>query len=48
LQNLETEHNNFVREQALDMNKEPEKSYMEGFRSRVNRALKRQKIKLQT
>ena len=47
LENLETEHNNCVRVQSLDMNTEPENSYIEGFRCKVSRALKRQKIKLQ-
>ena len=48
LENLETEHNNFVREQSLDMNTEPEKSYMEGLRCKVSKGMKMQKIKLQT
>ena len=48
LQNLETEHNSFVMEQSLDINKELEKSYMLEFEGKVSRALKKQRIKLQS
>ena len=41
LKNLETEHNDFVKKESLDINKEPEKSYMLEFEGKVSRALKK-------
>ena len=47
LENLETEHHNFVMRESLDINREPEKSYMLEFEGKVSRALKKQITRLQ-
>jgi hypothetical protein len=44
---LETEHHDFVMKELLDINMEPEKSYMLEFEGKVSRVLKKQRIRLQ-
>ena len=47
LENLETAHHVFMIRESLDINKEPEKSYMLEFEGKVIRALIAQKVWLQ-
>jgi hypothetical protein len=47
LQNLEREHNDFITKELLDVNKEPQKSYMSEIEGKVSRALKSHRTKLQ-
>ena len=47
LQILEKEHNEFIMKELLDVNKEPQKSYMSEFEGKVSRALKRHRTRLQ-
>jgi hypothetical protein len=47
LENLETAHPLFMIRESLDINREPEKSYMSEFKGKVVRALIAQKVRLQ-
>ena len=47
LQNLEREHNDFIMQELLDVNKEPQKSYMSEMEGKVSRALKSHRTILQ-
>jgi hypothetical protein len=44
---LEDEHNEFIMKESLDVNTEPQKSYMSEFEGKINRALLRHKTRLQ-
>jgi hypothetical protein len=46
LQILEKEHNDFIMKELLDLNKEPQKSYMSEFEGKVSRALKKHRTRL--
>jgi hypothetical protein len=47
LQDLEKEHNDFIMKELLDVIKEPQKSYMSDLKGKVNRAITKQRTKLQ-
>jgi hypothetical protein len=47
LENLETEHRKFIMKESLDINMEPERSYMLEFEGKVSRALTKQRVRLQ-
>ena len=47
LQDLEKEHNDFIVKERLDVNKEPQKSYMTNLKGKVSRAIKKHRTKLQ-
>jgi hypothetical protein len=44
---LEKEHNDFIVKEMLDVNKEPQKSYMSDLEGKVSRAIEKHRTKLQ-
>ena len=44
---LDKEHNDFIMKEMLDVNKEPQKSYMSEFEGKVSKALKGQRTRRQ-
>jgi hypothetical protein len=46
LQDVEKEHNDFIVKERLDLNKEPQKSYMTNLEGKVSRAIIKHRTKL--